>query len=247
MAIAVYGLGRFGHFFAHMLSRIDDVVAYSRSEDRSTPEGVTRVGLDGLVEADTIFLCVSISALEEVVKDLSPRLRPGTTVVDTCSVKVEPARWMDIHLREDIRIIASHPMFGPDSARDSLLDLPITLWSVRNADAEVERWTAAFRGLGLRVLSMSPDEHDRIAAYTQGVTHFIGRVLEELSSEDSDIATKGYKQLLEVKQQTCNDPWQLFLDLQRFNPYTGDMRRDLVSALDSVLQKIQVDSDSGAP
>ncbi len=65
---------------------------------------------------------------------------------------------------------------------------------------------------------MTPDEHDREAAFTQGVAHYIGRVLSDLGIQRSPIGTVGYNKLLEIVEQTCNDPWQLFLDLQRYNP-----------------------------
>ena len=245
MSLGVYGLGRFGYFYAEMLSRLTPVAAYSRNPERAVPEGVQKAGLDELCACDTIVLCVSISAMPAVLKGLAPRLRPGQLVMDTCSVKVQPAAWMQEYLPGEVSLMASHPMFGPDSARGSLQDLPITLWPLRASDSQLDSWRTSFSALGLRVLEMSPERHDRIAAYTQGVTHFIGRVLEELESQDSEIATRGYKQLLEVKQQTCNDPWQLFLDLQRYNPFTGDMRRDLARALDTVMRKIQVDSPQG--
>ena len=53
---------------------------------------------------------------------------------------------------------------------------------------------------------MTPDEHDREAAFTQGVAHYIGRVLSDLGVRRSPIGTVGYNKLLEIVEQTCNDP-----------------------------------------
>ena len=85
---------------------------------------------------------------------------------------------------------------------------------------------------------MTPDEHDRQAAFTQGVTHYLGRVLKDLGVAPSAIATVGYRRLLEIVEQTCNDPWQLFLDLQRFNPHTREMRERLGRSLEAVMAAI---------
>jgi prephenate dehydrogenase len=85
--------------------------------------------------------------------------------------------------------------------------------------------------MGLAVHDLSPEEHDREAAYTQGVTHFMGRVLDDLDLGPSAIGTLGYTKLLEIIEQTCNDPFQLFVDLQRYNPFTGEMREKLSSSL----------------
>jgi hypothetical protein len=52
--------------------------------------------------------------------------------------------------------------------------------------------------------------------------------------EPAAVSSLGYKKLLEIIEQTCNDSWQLFLDLQRFNPYTPAMRQKLDQALEAL-------------
>lgn len=85
---------------------------------------------------------------------------------------------------------------------------------------------------------MSAEEHDREAAFTQGITHFIGRVLKDMNLKPSPIATMGYRKLLEIVEQTCNDPWQLFLDLQQYNPYTKEMRNQLQTSFQRILSSL---------
>jgi len=244
MVVGVYGLGRFGAFWASLLAQRYEVVGYSRSSGRETPPRVRRVSLDRVLQADVLFLCVSISAMREVARAIGPRLSPGTLVADTCSVKVEPVRAMLDELAPEQPILATHPMFGPDSAAGGVAGLPIVVWPAR-VDAEQHQfWRAEFAGFGLRVLEISPDDHDHEAAYTQGITHFIGRVLGDMDLGSSEIATLGYRRILEVIEQTCNDPWQLFLDLQRYNPYTREMRRSLRASLTRMLEKLESSLDS---
>jgi prephenate dehydrogenase len=126
-------------------------------------------------------------------------------------------------------------MFGPDSVGNGLNDLPFIMCDVRSTEDEFNFWQEKFRGFGFSLHVMTPEEHDREAAFTQGITHFIGRVLKDLDLKESPIATLGYRKLLEVMEQTCNDPWQLFIDLQQKNPYTGEMRRELKKSLDRIL------------
>lgn len=223
MEIGVYGLGRFGAFWAQLLSNKFKVKAYNRS-DRPTPDGVERVGLEELCDCSYIFLCTAISSIEEVCLQLAPYLKKAVTLVDTCSVKVAPLASMEKVLPDHVSILGTHPMFGPDSAAQGIKDLPIVLSPVRISPEGRDFWAQSFSEMGLRVLAMTPQEHDREAAYTQGITHFIGRLLNELELQESPMATKGYNALLEIVRQTCNDPWQLFLDLQSYNPYTAEMR-----------------------
>tara|TARA_B100000614_G_C14513017_1_gene479360 strand:+ start:191 stop:988 length:798 start_codon:yes stop_codon:yes gene_type:complete len=229
---AVIGLGRFGLFWAETLSRQFSVVGTSRRTIASLPAGVRQVPEAEAVQADFVFLTVAISAMPEVLDRIADRVRPDATVIDTCSVKVFPVREMAARLPSSVDIVASHPMFGPDSARERRDALPMITWPVRDAHGRYRELTERMAALNMRIVEMSPDEHDREAAFSQGVTHLVGRLLREMDLKPSDIATLGYTRLLQVMEQTCNDPIELFQDLQRFNPYTRDMRRRFAEALE---------------
>jgi prephenate dehydrogenase len=211
--VGVYGLGRFGRFYAELLSRSFTVRAYSRNAGRLPPPGVSRVGEEELCRLPVLMLCVAISALPEVLRRVGPRLRPGALVMDTCSVK----------------------------------GLPLVLHPVRLEARALASWRSFFAGMGLAVRLMSPEQHDREAALTQGLTHFLGRVLAELRLEPSAVATLGYQKLLEIIEQTCNDSWQLFVDLQRYNPYTRQMRARLGDSLREVAARLDQAAAPGQP
>ena len=98
--------------------------------------------------------------------------------------------------------------------------------------------------MGLSVIQLSARQHDHEAAYTQGITHFIGRVLGDLHLEPSTIATMGFGKLLDIVGQTCNDPLQLFIDLQRYNPYTTEMRKELSDSLSRIMDQLESSLDS---
>jgi prephenate dehydrogenase len=238
MTVGVYGLGRFGSFWAQLLSRSVPVRAYSRSPDRPTPPGVKRVGEDEVLAQPVLFFCVAISALEEVLRATRGRLSREVLVMDTCSVKTWPVALMEKYLPANASILGTHPMFGPDSASAGVAGLPMILCPVRIAARDQEHWRAFFSSLGLAVSVMSADDHDREAAFTQGVAHYLGRVLSDLGVRKSPIGTVGYNKLLEIVEQTCNDPWQLFLDLQRYNPHTREMRERLEKSLRAVMTAI---------
>ena len=230
MVVGVYGLGRFGSFWAAELAAKYEVRVYSR-RPHPAPTGAQQVSEDELLQSDVVVLCVAISAMEHVVAHIAPRVRPGALVMDTCSIKVYPVEVMERLLPQTVSILGTHPMFGPDSARDGVDGLPMILTRVRAERGEAAFWLDAYRNMGLRVMEMSADDHDREAAATQGVTHLIGRVLSELQLRPSEMGTVGYEKLVELVEQTCNDSHQLFVDLQRYNPHTAEMRRRLQAAL----------------
>lgn len=236
MVIGIYGLGRFGSFWSSTLSKIADVQAYSRSS--SVPAGVKSVSEEEVCKSDILFLCNSISSVEEVCKRISGKLKKGMVVADTCSVKVFPIRTMVKNLPDDVHILGTHPMLGPDSGRNGVAGLPIAICAERIGDEELRRVLSIFSRLQLRIEQLTPEEHDREAAYSQGITHFIGRTLNSLNLKPSRISTTGYQDLLDIVQQTCNDQWQLFVDLQKFNPYTKEMRDELHSSIEDMLVKL---------
>ncbi|MEX2445486.1 MAG: prephenate dehydrogenase/arogenate dehydrogenase family protein [Alkalispirochaeta sp.] len=228
---AVVGLGRFGRFWAEKLTSEYTVVGTSRREVPDLPTGVRQVPLEDALQADIVFLTVAISAMPEVLDQIRGRLRSDATVVDTCSVKVFPVREMEARLPAAVDIIATHPMFGPDSARERTDPLPVITWPVRDNHRRYRELLSTFSRLNMRVEEMRPDDHDREAAFSQGVTHLVGRILREMDLQPSEIATLGYTRLLQVMEQTCNDPVSLFQDLQRYNPYTREMRQRFADAL----------------
>jgi prephenate dehydrogenase len=68
-----------------------------------------------------------ISAMRETLRQVTPLLREDALVVDVCSVKVYPVKWMRELLPDTVSILPTHPMFGPDSAAESLKDRKIVI------------------------------------------------------------------------------------------------------------------------
>ena len=54
--------------------------------------------------------------------------------------------------------------------------------------------------------------------------------------------TMGFNELLGVIEQTCNDSWDLFSDLQSYNPYTNDMIDNLVGTIKKIHKQIKEDA-----
>jgi prephenate dehydrogenase len=235
MTIGIYGLGRFGSFWGGVLAEYHTVLGWTRIPGREIPSRIRPAAEEEVLGCDVLMFCVSISSFREVLRRTADGISKETLVMDTCSVKMMPVRWMLELLPEDTKILGSHPMFGPDSGAAGISGLPMVLCPVRLAEQELIFWTKEFRRLGLDVLRMSAEEHDHQAAYSQGITHFIGRVVKDLDLERYPISTLGFQKMLEVAEQTCNDPFQLFLDLQRYNPYTGEMRDRLYASLKKML------------
>ena len=261
MRVGVYGLGRFGYVWAKLLAEYRplksapsngaghrepqelEVWAYNRSPQAPVPPHVRHVSLEELATCDALFLCTAISALKPVLQSLLPHLSSSNaiTILDTCSVKCYPAEMMTQMLPSYTQLIGTHPMFGPDSfseTHSTMHKLPIVYCPIRALPETIDFWRDCFTNMNLDVIEMSSKEHDKEAANTQGITHFIGRLLSHLSLTDSAIGTLGYRRLLQVIDQTCKDPYQLFVDLQQYNQYSTEMRTRLRAAFEKIIKDI---------
>ena len=73
-------------------------------------------------------------------------------MVDVCSVKVYPVQWMRELLPASVSILPTHPMFGPDSAAESLKDRKIVLCPERIADDVYQKIKSWLERQGLIVI-----------------------------------------------------------------------------------------------
>lgn len=233
--VGIIGYGRFGRLWGELLAQHHEIHVYD-SEPRAVERFCSLAELCG--RCDAIFLCVPINQVDAVVREIAGHVRPGTIVFDTCSVKTHPAEVMTTHL-QDVTLVATHPMFGPDSGKDGVRGLPMVVYPLAGDEKAYHEWVNYFQELGIRTVELSPDEHDQLAAYSQGVTHYVGRLLRELGLHETPIDTQGFRILRSLIDQTCNDSWELFRDLQLYNPYTRDMRVRMEAALAVINAKLE--------
>jgi prephenate dehydrogenase len=166
-------------------------------------------------------------------------LSAETLVADVCSVKTLPVRWMREALPGSVHVLATHPMFGPDSAASSLEGRKILLWNERVPPETYQKIRDYLAGRGLAVVEASPEEHDRQIALSLGLTHFIGRALCEIGAGPLEIDTEGYKRLLNILDVVTHDTWQLFVDMHRYNPFAHPLRQAFMDALNRIDERLE--------
>ncbi len=240
--IGLIGYGRFGRLTVRNLSAKFDICVYTRSAEKKEDieqAGGKLVSMEKACAQKVVIICVPISAMQETCKQIAPLLRPDAIVVDVCSVKVLPVQWMRELLPASVDILATHPMFGPDSAARSVFGYKIVLCPERIRPDRYQKIRRVLLDTGLKVIETSAEEHDRKIAVSLALTHFIGRTLAEFGAEPLDIDTEGYKRLLHILEVVNNDTWQLFHDMHSFNPYAVEKRREFMAAMERVHGKIE--------
>jgi len=239
-SVGIIGFGRFGKVLANILQRGFAIKAYDPKPAGPFP-GVQFLDLDTVLNEKVVFIAVPIRHFESVIADISKKLKKETTLIDVCSVKNYPVNIMLKILPDHIGVIATHPMFGPDSYMSNS-NLKMMINNTRDLYNQYSFWKRFFSDQSIQIIEMTPDQHDRLAAKTQGVTHFLGRMLKEFGIKKTNIDTQGFRDLLDLVGQTCNDTWELYADLQLYNPYTADMVEKLKAStnkLDNQLNELR--------
>ena len=233
--VSIIGFGRFGAMLHSLLSKGFEVDVFDKNSIDNSD--VNEVSLEDALRNETIFIAVPIRDFENLVKDISKKISSGKTVIDVCSVKVFPKKVMLDNLSNETDIIATHPLFGPDSLKDS--GSVMTMESVRNTFGRYDFWKNYFESQNILIEEITAEEHDMMAARSQGLTHFVGRVIDDFGTNQTRIDTEGYKALHKLVNQTCNDTWELFEDIQNFNPFTEKMISELNESFEKISEIIE--------
>uniref|UniRef100_A0A0E0LFI3 Prephenate/arogenate dehydrogenase domain-containing protein n=1 Tax=Oryza punctata TaxID=4537 RepID=A0A0E0LFI3_ORYPU len=250
LKIAVVGFGNYGQFLTRTLVRQGHtVLAHSRSDYSAVAAELGATFFTDphdLCEChpDVVLLVTSILSAEAVLRSLPVhRLRRDTLFADVLSVKEFPRNLLLGTLPEEFDIICTHPMFGPESARDGWGGFPFVFDKVRVGDCparhtRAEAFLDIFAREGCRMVEMSCAEHDAHAAETQFLTHTVGRTLAMLELQPTPINTMGYETLLRLVDNTCSDSFDLYNGLFMYNNNSTELLNRLEWAMDSVKKRL---------
>jgi prephenate dehydrogenase len=237
--LGLIGFGQFGQLAARLLKPHFDVLvtdAGPGAKDVAREAGVAFGTLEQAASRDYVVVAVPVAAMRAVFTAIVPHLKPGALVADVGSVKMLPSQWMAEILPPSVDVIATHPLFGPQSARNGLAGLRFVICPIRGD--RHERVAAFGRSLGLTVTVTTAEEHDREMAYVQALTHLIGRSLVNLGIPDEDLKTVSYQHLLELCALIGADSFELFTAIQTQNPFAAEIAHAFVDEARSLLNQV---------
>jgi prephenate dehydrogenase len=229
MKIGIIGFGNFGKFMAkHLLKKAEVVVTDVMNKKQEAEEmGLQFVSLEEVTKQKIIILAVTMESLEEMLHKIKDKISADTLILDVCSLKVFSCKLMDEILPNNVEIIGTHPLFGPQSSPNSIKDMRIVLCNVRSKRLNTVKNFC--ESLGLRVFITSPEEHDKQMAVSQALTHFIGQVAKKMDIKRVDLSTKTFDNLMDVIEIIKNDTPALFENMQTMNPFAKEERERFIA------------------
>lgn len=231
--VGIIGFGSFGKFLAEKLSSHAKVLVYSRSGVDSS----WYAPLEEVAACDYVIIATPLDSYDMVLADLQPLLQKSTVLVDVCSVKSKPMAKIGEFFPEQ-RVVATHPMFGPESASVSLSGHTIIMCPDVSTPEDYEQIKQFAVSLGLEVKEMTCEQHDRGIATVQGLTFFIAHALETMKIHEETLHTPSFQRLLDLAELEQHHSAELFKTIQRGNPYTHEIRERFLKIAQDIDHKI---------
>lgn len=213
MKIGIIGLGLMGGSLGLALQEtklVSHILGYSRN--LTTCEEALELGLvheiasfEEIKQCDIIFLAIPVEAIIHTLQLLED-VGEKTTIVDLGSTKGEIIKSVPCKIRKNF--IAAHPMcgtekFGPSAAFSTLYQNQIVVFcdTKNSGDFHKDRATQIFSHIGMKIVFMEEDAHDKHASFISHLPHVLSYALANsvIGQEDPKsillLAAGGFKDM----------------------------------------------------
>lgn len=188
--------------------------------------------------ADLVMVSVQIDRTVDVIKQVGPHIKEGAVFIDDTSVKKESCDAMSKHSKKGVEVIGSHPVFGPRVA--GIEGQIFVLTPVRGGTWL--RWLQELLEKNkARVVLSTPEEHDRIMAVVQGLTHFTyistGKTLQELGvdiKKSRQFSSPIYELMLDMIGRIIGQDPKLYAEIQMRNPEVPKVHRAFINVAEKL-------------
>jgi len=170
--------------------------------------------LEALSHCDIIFLTIPVDGIIAVAKQLKPT-NPECTVIDLGSTKAKISESIPKETRHFF--VTAHPMtgtekFGPTAALPDLYEEKVVVLCDLEKSGEHQQETAKklFTEIGMKLVFMGAQEHDRHAAFISHMPHALSYALANavMRQEDPEsivaLAGGGFKDMSRIAKSSPN-------------------------------------------
>jgi prephenate dehydrogenase len=230
--VGIVGAGQVGSMLGLALRSapgVDHVLLADRNEDTARVSAGMGAGdvaaTEEVLESDAVILALPVPEILRFLEERGAKLRDGSLVLDTGSVKRPVLEAMRRHVSEDVHAVGGHPMAGteqqgPEGARLGLLrGATFVLTTVRDDPEGLTRATELVEAVGARAVEMDAALHDRVVARTSHLPHLVAAAValtaeKQPAGAARDLAASGYAGLTRL---AASDPEMVagFLDANR--------------------------------
>ncbi len=201
--------------------------------------------LEHLKGSDIVVISTIVSAIPTTFKTIKKFITHNTIVTDVGSVK----EWV-IKEINDKYFLGSHPMAGSEKSGIENSDPEIfenslcVITPYRNSEKQIEKVSNFWKTLGMKVLVLPPDIHDKIVAETSHFVHLISFIISSVLSQSDFSENLFYgvfgKGLLDTTRISNSNP-NLWVDIlqknkqnvlkifDKFIEYSSKIRNEIIT------------------
>ncbi|MBA7506829.1 hypothetical protein ES706_05540 [subsurface metagenome] len=242
MKVAIIGTGAMGRWLVGFAKQnlgevvLADAIA-AKAERVATEFGVNfRSVPEAAAEAELVLVAVPISKTPDVIKSLAGQVQRGTLLADVSSVKSDVIEAMQT-IEAKVELVSLHPLFGPGATSVKGKDfVAIPVKPGKRYAALKHRLLE----LGARVTEMGAEDHDRLMAIIQCMTHFVLlaylnalKSMKELKRAEK-LRTPMFVTLLDLAKTVLAGNLELYGEIQVHNRYARVVRSSLLEACRSL-------------
>lgn len=220
-SITVVGLGLLGGSLGLAIQRAFPATKrLGYSHRKSTREKALAAGAvdeiydnlaDAVTQSQLVVICTPVGLFQDMFEQMADHLAEGCIVTDVGSTKALPVRWAKKHLPSRVEFLGSHPIAGSeqrgvDFSRADLFDnasciITPTAKTTRTTKTLLSQF---WKKLGMRVSSMSPQQHDRLLGRISHLPHVLAMALVNGSDlKETQFCGKGF---LDTTRIASGDP-----------------------------------------
>ena len=232
MKIAVVGLGLIGGSMARAIRKNTHYSIYALDRDQETiTAAISQEVIDGSITADELgrFDLVILGLWPEATVDFClenvGRFKKGSIVIDTCGVKTAVVSALEAPMAEaGVRFVGCHPMAGREfsgfgySVDDLFEKASFIMTPTDRTPMTAVREISQFAydiGFAKCVMS-SPEEHDRVIAFTSQLAHIVSSAYVKSPSlmDQAGFSAGSFRDLTRVAKLN-EDMWTSLFMLNR--------------------------------
>ncbi|MEI7522351.1 MAG: prephenate dehydrogenase/arogenate dehydrogenase family protein [Candidatus Saccharibacteria bacterium] len=226
--LGIIGYGSFGKFAAEQLASYFSISIYD--PNKPVPPQYS-ANLDVVCRADYVILAIPLAAYHKLFDQIISMLGQASVVVDIASVKVEPIKLIKAKLNPRQPYLATHPLFGPESASHSLNGFKLVVCESNLPTEQIYLVKNFCKNLGLDLVELSADDHDQQMATVQALTFFLARTLNEFGLHDMQFQTPSFQRLLDLADLDKKHSTELLQTIWSGNKYSATVRKKFINEM----------------
>jgi len=250
MKIGIIGLGLIGGSFAISAKKyIKDCICYG--EDISKKHLNKALGLNLIDEIlnkkkyclmDVIILAVPVDIAYNNIISLIEQVNDNALIIDVGSIKKNICQKVSLHPKRN-QFLATHPIAGteysgPEAAFEKLFyDQNQIICESNKTRPDLLEWALNwFSQMSMRVLEMSPEEHDEHIAYVSHLSHIssfmLGKTVIEKEKDEKaifDMAGSGFASTVRLAKSSP----------EMWTPILIENKKNIVSVLTEYIENLK--------